>query len=109
MSLHQKIYRIVGQIPHGKVTSYGNIANVVGCTARHVGYAMAAIPHELELPWHRVVNARGEISLRKNGQGDLEQRRLLLDEGVLFDNAGRIDLQHYGWQISHEVLDGETF
>lgn len=107
MSLYRKIYRIVEQIPYGKVTSYGNIASVTGCTARHVGYAMASIPDHLDLPWHRVVNAQGRVSSRKHGQGDLEQKRLLHAEGVLFDDAGRIDLEHHGWQMSHDIPDDE--
>ncbi|MYB33939.1 MAG: cysteine methyltransferase [Gammaproteobacteria bacterium] len=108
MSLYARIYRIVAQIPYGKVINYGSIASVTGCSARQVGYAMASIPHDLDLPWYRVVNSKGEISMRKQGQGDLEQKRLLLEEGVLFDSTGRIDLEHHGWQMSHDVLDGET-
>ena len=107
VSLYTRIYRIVAQIPYGKVINYGSIANVIGCSARQVGYAMASIPRDLDLPWYRVVNSRGEISMRKQGQGDLEQKRLLLEEGVLFDGAGRIDLEHHGWHINHDVLDGE--
>lgn len=107
MSLHKKIYRIVKQIPYGKVISYGSIASIVGCSARHVGYAMAAIPHDLELPWHRVVNAQGAISLRKHGQGDVEQKRLLLNEGVRFKHNGRIDLDRHSWCLDIDVIDDE--
>ncbi|MCY4228924.1 MAG: MGMT family protein [Gammaproteobacteria bacterium] len=108
MSLYARIYQIVAQIPHGKVINYGSIANVIGCSARQVGYAMASIPNDLDLPWHRVVNSRGEISMRKQGHGDLDQKRLLIEEGVLFDSTGRIDLEHHCWRMNQDVLDRET-
>ncbi|MCY4050374.1 MAG: MGMT family protein [Gammaproteobacteria bacterium] len=107
MSLYRQIYRIVAQIPYGKVISYGAIANMLGCTARNVGYAMASIPAGQDLPWYRVVNSKGEISLRKHGHGDLEQKRRLLEEGVSFDSAGRIDLERYGWRLNHDLFDNE--
>ncbi len=108
MSLYRQIYRIVAQIPHGKVVSYGAIANLLGCTARIVGYAMASIHPDQNLPWYRVVNSKGEISSRKHGQGDLEQKRRLLEEGVGFDSSGRINLEHYGWPLSHDLLEEEA-
>ena len=103
LSLYQSIYRIVERIPYGKVISYGGIARIVGCSARQVGYAMAAIPYGQDLPWHRVVNSRGEVSPRKHGQGDSEQKFMLLSEGVLFDRKGRIDLDKHGWEDIHDA------
>lgn len=58
---------------------------------------MAALSDDDQVPWHRVINSRGEISLRKDGQADTEQRRLLQAEGVVFDRRGRVDLDRYGW------------
>ena len=69
MSLYDDIYQVVKQIPPGKVSSYGRIARIVGCNARQVGYAMAATPSGRDIPWHRVINSKGEISLRKDGKG----------------------------------------
>ena len=58
---------------------------------------MAALSDDDQVPWHRVINSRGEISQRKDGQADTEQRRLLQAEGVVFDRRGRVDFERYGW------------
>ena len=97
VTLYERIYDIVRQIPAGEVTSYGKIAKIVGTGPRQVGYAMAAAPSGEGIPWHRVVNSRGEISARKEGDSDHRQRELLVAEGVLFDQRGRIDLERFGW------------
>jgi methylated-DNA-protein-cysteine methyltransferase related protein len=62
-----------------------------------VGYAMAALPPGSGVPWHRVINSRGEISLAPEGDGYQVQRALLESEGVVFDERGRIDLARFGW------------
>jgi methylated-DNA-protein-cysteine methyltransferase-like protein len=96
--LYQRIYNTVQLVPRGKVTTYGYIALIVGkCTPRMVGYAMAAIPFGSNVPWQRVINAKGEISLRKGGDGAEHQKFLLEQEGVRFNNRGKIDLSIYGW------------
>lgn len=80
--------------------SYGEVARAAGLPgrARQAGYAMAALPHETDVPWHRVVNARGEVSPRTGGSpGHLIQRALLEAEGVVFDGRGRISLERHGW------------
>jgi methylated-DNA-protein-cysteine methyltransferase-like protein len=95
---YEEIYRIVRRIPHGRVATYGLIARLAGIPrhARRVGYALAALRDD-SVPWHRVVNARGEISLRSTvGYG--EQRGLLESEGVTFDEVGRIDLACFQWR-----------
>lgn len=98
---------IVRQIPAGKVFTYGQIAALMppppGMTqkdylawgARWVGGAMAACPEDV--PWQRVVNAQGKISLRPGGGGEI-QRGLLEAEGMEFDERERIDLKRFGWQ-----------
>jgi methylated-DNA-protein-cysteine methyltransferase related protein len=93
--LYPRIYAIVRQIPTGKVASYGQIAKIVGCTAREVGYAMAAAKN-VEVPWQRVINSQGKISLSEHAGGAL-QRQLLEDEGVQFDERGRVHFDRYGW------------
>lgn len=97
MSLYEDIYDVVRRIPAGTVTSYGRIAKIVNCGARQVGYAMAATPAGQDIPWHRVVNSKGEISARKEGNSDGTQKRLLIAEGVIFDSHGRISFDQHGW------------
>lgn len=96
--LYSRIYTLVRQVPPGRLTTYGAIARRVGCTARTVGFAMAALPVGHDIPWQRVINSQGRVSLRRNGDGDLIQRLLLETEGVNFDSQGRVDLNRYGWE-----------
>ena len=97
-SVYQEIYKIVRRIPPGKVASYGQIAKMVEhCTARMAGYAMHAVPDGSDIPWQRVVNSQGRISLRSNGREDELQRQLLISEGVVFDKNGRLNLEKYRW------------
>lgn len=92
----ERIYNLVRQVPVGKVATYGNIARWLGWPrgARTVGWALRAAPAGSGIPWHRIVNAQGRISLTDD---DDRQRRLLEAEGVVFDTSGRIDLGIYGW------------
>jgi methylated-DNA-protein-cysteine methyltransferase-like protein len=95
---YREIYAIVRRVPRGRVATYGLIARLAGIPrhARRVGYALAAL-REDGVPWHRVVNAKGEISLRPTA-GYAEQRGLLEREGVVFDAEGRIDLARFQWR-----------
>jgi methylated-DNA-protein-cysteine methyltransferase-like protein len=96
----ERIYRFVELIPEGSVATYGQIARLAGIPrhARQVGYALAALGAERDIPWHRVVNAKGEISQRSfPGYADF-QRILLEDEGVEFDEHGRIELKRFQWR-----------
>ena len=102
-SLYQRIYALIHQIPPGHVSSYGQIARRVGCTARTVGFALAALPSGHDVPWQRVVNSLGKISPRADGCGNVLQRDLLNIEGVCFDENGRIDLDVYGWTFLQET------
>jgi methylated-DNA-protein-cysteine methyltransferase-like protein len=92
---------VVRRIPRGRVCTYGWVADLAGLgrAARQVGYAMAALPDHTAVPWHRVLNAQGRISLRRGeGGGDLEQRFRLEAEGVVFDSGGRVSLEGFGWR-----------
>lgn len=94
----ERIYRIVEQIPAGQVATYGQIALIAGlATARIVGYAMASLPAGSGVPWQRVINSQGRISLRKEGGESPEQARLLRAEGVFFDRLGRVDFEQVAW------------
>jgi methylated-DNA-protein-cysteine methyltransferase-like protein len=98
--LYERIYDMVRRIPSGKVTTYGRIADLVGgCTARMVGYALAALRWRSfpEVPWQRVINAQGKISIRSDGFGSALQRALLEQEGVVFDENNRVDFSEFGW------------
>jgi len=100
MSSYSRIHDVVRRIPRGSVASYGQVALEAGLpgSARQVGYAMAALPDDSDVPWHRVVNARGEISRRSGGTlPEHIQRVLLEEEGVVFDARDRIDLERFGW------------
>lgn len=88
-----EVYAVVRQIPRGRVATYGQIAFWLGWAhgARTVGWAMRACPPDV--PWHRVVNSRGEISI-----ADTETQRALLEaEGIVFSEAGRIPLRRFAW------------
>ena len=100
------VWELVRQIPPGKVSTYGQIADLIpppgamnvpdyrAWGARWVGGAMAACPEDV--PWQRVINSQGKISLRKGG-GHIKQRQLLEAEGVIFDQKERVDLDRYSW------------
>jgi len=100
--LYRQIYHLVRQVPTGRVVTYGQIARQLDCTPRTVGFAMAALPTGYDLPWQRVINIRGEISPRCNGDGEQVQRLLLEEEGVGFDGRGRVDLAVYGWEFTND-------
>jgi methylated-DNA-protein-cysteine methyltransferase-like protein len=95
---HSRIQKVVTRIPKGRVATYGQIARLAGLggQARLVGYAMHALPAGTRVPWQRVINAQGTISLP--GRSALRQRELLEKEGVRFDARGRIDLDRFLWQ-----------
>ena len=94
---YQAIYSTVRRIPRGRVASYGQVAAQAGLgnAARQVGYALHTLPAGSTVPWHRVLNARGGISLRDHHA--LTQRMLLTREGIRFDARGRVDLATFGW------------
>lgn len=99
-SLWPQIYAVVARIPRGRVATYGQVAAVAGLPrqARLVGYAMYGLPTGSKLPWHRVINARGEVSARSDpGPSEALQRHLLEREGVRFDERGRVSLKRYRW------------
>ena len=97
---HARVYAMVRQVPPGRVTTYGQIATLLGSprVARHVGWALAAIGDvDDPVPWHRVVNAKGTVSHRGNVTRAQSQRELLEHEGVCFDARDTVDLQRFLW------------
>jgi methylated-DNA-protein-cysteine methyltransferase related protein len=96
---YARIYTVVAMIPRGRVATYGQVARLAGLPghARQIGYALAALGEGATVPWHRVVNSRGEISPRRQPDAESRQRAALEDEGILFDPRGRISLAAYRW------------
>ncbi len=100
-SKYAQIYRIVRDIPHAQVATYGQIADLAGLPgqARLVGYALFRVAGSDDVPWHRVINAKGMISESPFREGnDYLQRSLLESEGIPFDATGKINLHQYRWQ-----------
>lgn len=101
MTLYERIYAIVRQIPAGQVATYGQVAELANLygKARLVGYALYRVDMRSDIPWHRVINAKGEVSESpmRNGSDDL-QRSFLEAEGIQFNAAGKIDLRRYRWR-----------
>jgi methylated-DNA-protein-cysteine methyltransferase-like protein len=97
---YQRIYTVVRRIPEGRVATYGQVASLAGLAghARQVGYALHALPKGTAIPWHRVVNAGGGISLRSMPGGELVQRGLLEREGIRLDARGRVPLARVRWR-----------
>jgi len=101
LTSHKRIYAVVKRIPRGRVATYGQVAALAGFPrhARLAGYALHALREDRDpaVPWHRVINAQGRISLGEFDGADL-QRELLEAEGVLFQSNGRVDLARFGWK-----------
>ena len=98
-TFYDRVYAFVRRVPRGSVITYGHIALCLGSpmAARAVGYALNALPGENDVPWWRVINAQGAISLKGRGAHADLQRALLEREGVLFGPDDRTDLARYRW------------
>ncbi len=98
-NFYQRVWAFVEGVPQGRVVTYGQVAVELGApaAARAVGYALRALPQETDVPWWRVINAQGGISLRGRGMGADLQRELLEEEGVPFDANDTVDLRVYRW------------
>ena len=100
---YERIWQTVRLIPEGSVATYGQIAELAGLPghARQVGYALHSLPEGSDVPWQRVINAKGQVSPRAEPGWEDFQKILLLDEGIVFDAGGRIDLRRFGWKDHH--------
>lgn len=93
-----RVYDVVRAIPRGRVMGYGHVATVLGDVhlARQVGYAMAALPGDTDVPWHRVIRSSGHLALQGDPARGMLQRARLEGEGIGF--AGdRVPMDVYGW------------
>ena len=102
---NERVYALVRQIPHGRVLSYSKVAQLLGVPrgARAVGWALHQLgnnPHIQDVPWQRVINAQGYVSIKSIENGAMVQRARLEAEGVIFDESGRVDMKRFGWAVS---------
>lgn len=97
---YDAILAVVQSIPPGTVATYGQVADLAGLPRRWrlVGTALRKLPADSAVPWHRVINAKGQISLRGDGSSVTEQEHLLTEEGVVIDGTGRIRLTDFQWR-----------
>ena len=96
----QRVYAMVEQIPHGHLSTYGQVADWIGAygCARQVGWALRRLQLPSSIPWQRVVNAQGRISMSLSREGsDWMQRELLIAEGIPVDLVGRLPLKRFLW------------
>ena len=102
-----RVYAVVRMIPAGKVASYGQIAALLGHprAARTVGWALNALrDNDIDdVPWQRVINSQGRISISRADLGADLQQALLEEEGVEFDLRGYVDLKRFGWEGMDDV------
>ncbi|MGD8586148.1 MAG: MGMT family protein [Chloroflexota bacterium] len=117
VNFYEQVYAVVRQIPPGKVTSYGRVAQMLGApnAARAVGYALRALKDKgdeyADVPWQRVVNSQGRISIVNREHGAQRQAELLRAEGVEVNEQLRIELDVYLWEGLHwleidDIIDG---
>lgn len=101
---HHRVYAVVRTVPRGAVTTYGDVATLLGSprVARHVGFALAALD-DPSVPWHRVINSRGRISFKGDVARGRVQRALLEQEGVVFDEHDKVDLRRlrHAFDVDH--------
>lgn len=104
-NFYQQVYAIVRHIPKGKVTSYGRIAAMLGAprASRAVGYALNALKDKPDntVPWQRVINSQGRISIVNREHDGAEQAARLRAEGVLVGEDWRVNLDVYLWEGLH--------
>ncbi|MFQ5635972.1 MAG: MGMT family protein [Gammaproteobacteria bacterium] len=102
---YPRIWNVVAAIPRGRVASYGQVAELagIGRGARMVGWALGQAPDRAALPWHRVLNAQGKISIPEGSASRAEQLSRLADEGVPV-NDGRVDMRRYRWKPDIDEL-----
>jgi methylated-DNA-protein-cysteine methyltransferase-like protein len=99
---HDRIYEVIRRIPRGRVATYGQVADLAGIPGqpRRIGYALSALAPDSGIPWHRVINAQGKISFPPRSAHEKLQRRLLTQEGVVFDSTGHTNLSLFRWRTT---------
>jgi methylated-DNA-protein-cysteine methyltransferase-like protein len=103
----ERVWHAVSMIPHGQLATYGQVADWIGAwgCARQVGWALRRLSLPSDVPWQRVVNAKGRISMSLSREGsDWMQRQLLIAEGIPVDGEGRLPLKRFLWTPDLEAL-----
>lgn len=97
-SFSQRVIQVIAAIPCGTVATYGDVARLAGSprAARQVGGVLRRLPAESRLPWYRIINRHGHISLQEDDL--LRQRDALEAEGIEISDDGQVDLARYRWQ-----------
>jgi methylated-DNA-protein-cysteine methyltransferase-like protein len=111
LNFYEQVYAVVRRVPPGQVTSYGRVASMLGApnAARAVGYALRALkdkeddPVYRDIPWQRVVNSQGRISIVNPEYSGSQQADMLMAEGVVVSEELSIDLDVYLWSGLHWV------
>lgn len=115
------VYMIVAQIPEGTVATYAQIASLIPpephhdpdqyhrLGARWVGWSLRHTPDDVTIPWHRVINSQGKISLPAGSEHAEEQHRRLAREGIQISASGRIKLSTYGWDMKNFYVDEDPY
>ncbi|MFC1780507.1 MGMT family protein [Patescibacteria group bacterium] len=103
MTFNKKVYKAVLRIPYGKVTSYGFIATLIGKprSSRQVGWALMNIPDGCDIPWWRVINSKGFISIKNPNVPKDIQKQLLEKEGLKVSDKYMVDLDKHLWRLSN--------
>lgn len=103
-----RVHAVVALIPYGCLATYGQVADWIGAygCARQVGWALRRLTLPSTIPWQRVVNAQGRISMSLSREGsDWMQRELLISEGIPVDDEGRLPLRRFLWEPQSELLE----
>ena len=95
----ESVIQVISMVPCGCVATYGQIARLAGLGrgARYVGTILKQLPNGTKLPWHRIINSQGRISLTEGSEGHNEQQARLRREGIIIKD-GKINLKTYGWK-----------
>jgi methylated-DNA-protein-cysteine methyltransferase-like protein len=98
-TIAERIWQVIAMIPKGRVATYGQVAELAGLpgNARRVGRLLSQLPSGTRIPWHRVINASGAISLPRRSDGYARQKSRLIREGVKVSATGRISLRQFRW------------
>lgn len=101
----RQVWKVVSEIPPGHVLTYGEVARLSGMpsASRRVSQAMSWAPRDMKVPWHRVINSQGKISIPPDSPWHDRQKALLQEEGVVF-LKGKVDLRKFGYQGAVDAL-----
>ena len=109
---YQNVYLTLSKIPYGKVATYGQIADLIYeyGRARQVGLALSRLKLPSNIPWHRVINSKGLITMSESRHGtDWLQKELLINEGIKFDTEMKIEKKKYLWKPKEPTTENKNY